>query len=132
MKVPQNASWCVKKMLLLRPLALGFMKYVIRSHSQFLFWHDPWLDSKPILQSYNPQIVSILDSSNLATISQFIINDSWVFPITNHLWAVELRNRISQFPIGHSDEIFWQDLHFKDVQISSIWHSLRPPEPSPP
>lgn len=132
MKTPPQASWCLKKMLLFRPLVLRFIRYTVGTNSQFLFWHDPWLDSRPILQSYNPQLVSILESSNLATVSQFILNNNWVFPTSNHMWAVELRGRISRLPIYPFDDILWQNLSFKDVKVSSIWHTLRPPELSPP
>ena len=131
-KVPAKASWCFKKILLLRPLAIRYVKYYVGNHSQHLFWHDPWLDNKPIIQSFNPQLISILESSSSAMVCDFIDNSSWVFPISNHFWAIDLRLKVFQTPIHDADDLQWNDLNFRDVNVTSIWQSLRPPETPPP
>lgn len=119
-------------MLLLRPLARRFTSFSIGANSQFFFWQDPWLNHTPIVQTYNSQLISIFESTSHARIEEFLDHRNWNLPLTNHLWAVELRSQITHVNISNVDEISWQGLTFKDVCISSIWHSLRPPEPSPP
>lgn len=130
--VPASASWCLKKMLLLRHIALRFLNYSVGKQSSFYFWHDPWIDNVPLLQKYDPILVSIMESSRMAKISDFISNDSWALPASNHLWAVEVKRKVLQVPLADSDIIHWQAFSFNDVKVATIWHSIRPPESSPP
>ena len=86
----------------------------------------------PLLQKYDPILVSIMESSRMAKISEFISNDSWALPASNHLWAVEVKRKVLQVPLADSDNIHWQTFSFNDVKVATIWHSIRPPESSPP
>lgn len=105
LKIPSNASWCFKKMLLLRPLARRFTSFSIGANSQFFFWQDPWLNHTPIVQTYNSQLISIFESTSHARIEEFLDHRNWNLPLTNHLWAVELRSQITHVNISNVDEI---------------------------
>ena len=131
MNIPRKASWCIKKMLLLRPIALNFVKYQVGNASSFLFWLDPWVDNTPLSKSCHPSIISIAESTKMATVGQYISNSAWNLPSSNHLFMIELRSKISAITIHSRDALFWGNDTANNVKISSIWHLLRTTANSP-
>lgn len=132
MKLPSHASWCLKKILNLRPLALHHIRYTIGNNSNFLFWHDPWFRGSSLMQCFDSSIISIAESNAMIRAGAYINNRQWTLPNSNHVWIIELRELLSNWNISSNDLISWHDLKLKQVTVSSIWNSLRPPEISLP
>lgn len=125
MKVPYNASWCFKKMLNLRYLAMNHVKYEIGSQSQFLFWHDPWFGHKPLLHYFDSSIVSISETSDMARVGDFINGDQWNLPSSNHVMIIELRSLLANVIPSRQDKLLWNDIKATKVNLSTIWNSIR-------
>lgn len=125
MNIPNRSSWCVRKILNLRPLALRYIKYCVGRHSGFLLWHDPWAGNAPLLKSCHPTTISLAESNSMALVSSFIENSSWNLPPSNHLFVQELRAKICRIPINACDTVTWQNLTTGDVKVSTIWQSIR-------
>ena len=125
MNIPGKASWCVKNILKLRHDAMGLFQYKIGSNSNFLTWHDPWVNGVPLLHQCPPGLISIAESSLQARVSEFIDNSSWRLPSSNHLDMAMLRSKILPIQIHHSDSIVWSRDNSLVVSTSSIGNSLR-------
>lgn len=69
--MPYNASWCLKKILGVKNLALPRVTYEIGSHSMFRFWHDPWFENKPLIERFNTSIISLALSNEMATVGDY-------------------------------------------------------------
>ena len=94
MHIPNKASWCIRKILQLRPLALRHICYAIGTDSNFLFWQDPWVAGTTILSRIHTDVVSLTNSNLLAKAHEFMYESSWQLPTSNHLDIVELRRLI--------------------------------------
>lgn len=123
MKVPYNASWCLKKMLNAREEARLIFKYVPGQDSTFLFWHDPWLNHSSIVNRFHSDIISIAESTQLEEARVFIDNGAWRLPPINHVWLMDLRDNISHIPIANADSITCDNM--VTPKISITWNSIR-------
>lgn len=124
MNIPSKASWCVKQIFHLRPVALRFMKFKIGSRSQFFFWHDPWLNNCPVLHQFEQSIISHAESTSDALVGDYITNSMWNLPPSNHMFVRDLRLRALSTSIHARDSISWGDISV-GVTSSTIWNSLR-------
>ena len=125
MNIPSKSSWCIRKILNLRPLALRFMNYRVGSSSEFLLWHDPWVDHKPLLHSCHLSTISLAGSSLMAPVNSLIVNSLWQLPTSNHLFVMDLRQKILGTPILARDSISWLDFSTLQTNIATIWNSIR-------
>ena len=48
MKIPYHCSWTWRRILNLREKAARFIRYSPGLDSQFLLWHDPWIQNRPL------------------------------------------------------------------------------------
>lgn len=123
MSIPSGASWCIKKILMARIEARRFIRYNVGSNSQFLFWHDPWVNGTILSTRFHPTIISISESNNDAKVGDFTRDTSWNLPVSNHHWVFELRGVVSSINVGSRDEILWDCQ--ATINISAIWDSIR-------
>lgn len=125
-------SWSIKKIFQVRDIAMRFIKFHIGGNSRFLLWHDPWLIGKPLIQHFGVQLISIMESTNLATVNSIIRNSLWVPHGSNHVLAIEMRQLLLNVRILSRDNLSWNDDTSQQVSISTIWDSIRRRTVSPP
>lgn len=125
MEIPSKTPWCIRKILQVRPLALRYIRYLVGANSSFYFWNDPWLDNKPLLSRFHASIVSIADSSKWAVVADFIHDNRWTLPLSNHTMIMELRDLVSLVNIHSHDSIQWGNTPAKFVSASLIWNTIR-------
>ncbi|XP_017227807.1 uncharacterized protein LOC108203403 [Daucus carota subsp. sativus] len=130
MDFPKNAPWCIRKILQLRPLALRFINYHVGASSNFLLWHDPWVNNKPLLSYCHPDVISSSNSRLFDKVASFMSNSSWLLPSSNHLDVIQLRSLIGSIPIHSRDSITW--MNSASIKISSIWQCIRSISTTPP
>ena len=126
MSIPCKVSWCIRKILQLRHLALSHIRYEVGAFSKFLFWHDPWFHGESLLSKFRSDIISLADSHNFAEVGEYIVNSSWNLPTSNHLDIIELRRRILPISIHSRDVISWGLISNNQVSVTMIWDFLRP------
>lgn len=63
--------------------------------SNFLFWHDPWVNRAPLLQFFDRTIITILATYVMNLVSKILDNQSWWFPSYDHCGVIEFRKIIS-------------------------------------
>lgn len=132
MNIPSNSSWCVKKILQLRPLALSHLRYSVGGDSRLLFWHDPWCGGKPLLSHFDSSIFPMTDTISRPLVGDFIIDGNWVLPVSNHTWVMELRSMVNMVLINTADSVKWDHMLACNVIVSGIWNSVRVSRPKLP
>lgn len=125
MAIPSSCSWSLKKIFRARAEARVHMHYGVGPDSNFLLWHDPWVGNSPLIHQFDPGIISIMESTSLAKVREIMDIDGWVFPVTNHIWAMEVRDRILQVQKQHADSISWGNSLLRNVKFSHIWDTIR-------
>lgn len=123
--MPYNASWCLKKILGVKNLALPRVTYEIGSHSMFRFWHDPWFENKPLIERFNTSIISLALSNEMATVGDFISDHRWDLPTSNHVLLIELRSLVSNACIHQRDALYWNNIAAPQITLSTIWNTIR-------
>jgi len=59
--IPNDCSWCWKKLLKLRDIAKQFLSFKVGSGSQIFFWHDKWHPTGYLLDCFG--FCAVHDSS---------------------------------------------------------------------
>lgn len=114
LNIPQGSAWCVPKILNSRHEALRQVKYQVGINSQFLFWHDPWVDGSILARHFDPSIIYTAQSSYLAKVCDYLQDQCWNLPLSNHMWITEMRQMIEQITLAQRDSITW-DGFFKNM-----------------
>lgn len=96
----------------------------------FFLWHDPWLINKPLIEQFGESIISIAESSNLATVSSIITDGLWTPSSSNDVLLMELRDLLNRCRIHSHDETTWAGT--KPVNLATIWNSIRRSGTPPP
>lgn len=120
----KSLAWSVKKILLVRDTAIRFIKYNVAASSRFLLWHDPWLCNRPLIHEFGAHLISITDSSNMASVSTIMHNGRWNPHPSNHALAIELRLLLQNSRIYMRDQVTW-DNNTGSVTTSTVWNSIR-------
>nr|XP_017228848.1 PREDICTED: uncharacterized protein LOC108204070 [Daucus carota subsp. sativus] len=125
MNIPSKASWCIRKILQIRPLALRFIHYKVGMDSSFLFWHDPWVQGTTILSRMQHHIISLAESTCFARTGQYTSNSTWQLPSSNHPAVAELRRLVLPVHIHRHDSISWREIPTHLINVNAIWNCMR-------
>ncbi|XP_063941249.1 uncharacterized protein LOC135149452 [Daucus carota subsp. sativus] len=125
MSVPEKSSWVWRNILNCRSKAAEFIKYIPGNDSGFLLWHDPWINSKPLLHQFDASIISALNSQSLATIGSIQNDGVWVLGVSNYQPVRDLRTFCDNISIRGFDRLVWDNGGGRIVNISAIYHSIR-------
>lgn len=122
--MPYKCSWAAQKILKARSSALRFIQIQVgASNSCFKFWHDPWLNNRPLLSQYPRHIIIAARSQSMAPISEFLHDGQWSLPRSRILDITDLRIRILQSTTHSSDHVLWDGA--KKVSMSTIWNTIK-------
>ncbi|KAK1369694.1 hypothetical protein POM88_035786 [Heracleum sosnowskyi] len=131
MEINRQCSWCLKKILKARTMAVSYIRYQVGRDSSFDFWHDPWVNNKPLLAQFPRGIISILDSFPEAKASYHISAGHWHVSYSNHVDAMAVRALLSLVPIHDTDSIHWGNCKACRLSISEIQNTIRTPSVRP-
>lgn len=131
-KIPSKCSWCWRKILSMRAVALPHLRYKVGCQSNFSLWHDPWCNGTPLSQQFDSSLRVALESDDQDTVSLIQDNGSWNLGISNFYLVCELRLLCQNIVPVASDKITWEDGAAFPVKVSTIYSTLCPSLPSPP
>ena len=126
-----DASWTWRKLMKLRHLVVGFIRYVIGNGNEVWFWHDNWHPMGPIFQRFGSRVVYDATSRHDARAKDFINQNEWRLPahVSNDL-VVIARNMPSYDPnINSVDIIEWVLTPNKQFTIRFAWNAMRTQHP---
>lgn len=94
--------------------------------------HNPWILIKPLIHHFGESIISMMESSTLATVGTIFLNGEWLFCPSNHIWAIELRDLCTSIVPLWMDKITWENIEGPCVFMSSIWQTIHRVSIAPP
>lgn len=131
MAIPEKCSWALRKILKARPLFLQHASYIVGRNSNFLLWHDPWVQNRPLVELLGRRVISSLESNDLARINSILHDGIWDLGPSNDLVVRHLRTICAQTPINDRDDILWDGMSYCNMKISVLWDSIRPTATKP-
>lgn len=131
MPIPRHCSWGWKCILSARPLALQFISYEPGISSNFLLWHDPWLNHRPLCSQLDSSVISALESTSLALLNSIQNNGVWDLGVSNYQPVRDLREACSRIIPRSNDRIVW-DAGSLPLKIASIYQCISCHRPKPP
>ena len=132
MNIPAKSSWAWRKILSCRRKALTFIRYIPGLASNFLLWHDPWLNHKPLALQFDNSVMSALGSHSFALLNTIQQEDNWSLGISNYLPVRDLRTQCENIIIRGMDRIIWDSGGAGLISTSSIYSSLLDHRVGPP
>lgn len=132
LNIPSKCTWGWRKILSLRPLAMQKISYRVGRDSNFLLWHDPWCNNKPLMEQFDYGLRSALESDSLDPVGYIQVDGQWDLGTSNYHAVRELRMLCSHITPRGSDEILWNDLRNVKISISSIYNDIAAHKSPPP
>nr|XP_017228903.1 PREDICTED: uncharacterized protein LOC108204113 [Daucus carota subsp. sativus] len=132
MAVPSKSPWAWRRILNCRSKALTFIKYIPGLSSDFLLWHDPWLNNKPLKQHNDDSLLSALESHSFALLNSIQRDNTWFLGVSNYLPVRDLRAHCENILIRGMDRIIWDSGGTSIVSASSIYGSMVDHRNAPP
>lgn len=125
MQTPSKCPWGLRKILNHKNDTLLHLTYKVGYGSSLLLWHDSWANNVPIIHQLGLEIISIMESSNLAKVCSVQDDEGWNLGPSNHVLAIELRHICEGITMNRVDQILWNGDNISQVKLSSIWQVLR-------
>jgi len=122
--IPNDCSWCWKKLLKLRDIAKQFLSFKVGSGSQIFFWHDKWHPTGYLLDCFG--FCAVHDSSIPldAKVSKIIKGGDWYWPFARSNTIVEIQSRLPVILIGGEDLAVWHSPNGA-YSCAATWDQLR-------
>jgi hypothetical protein len=76
--IPQNCSWCWRKLLNLRDIAKQFLRFEVGNEGNIHLCMDLWHPAGILLEKYGYRVVYDAQSRGDAKLSSVIYNEDWL------------------------------------------------------
>ncbi|XP_026396691.1 uncharacterized protein LOC113291366 [Papaver somniferum] len=109
MKIPQECSWCWRRILDHRELAKEHIGVLLGNGVSTNFLYEKW-HSKGIFTNWvEPHILAKIGAADNSKVADFLSPEGWVFPDFMEDEVQDVVKEISktEFNISESDQIFW-------------------------
>jgi hypothetical protein len=123
--IPQNCSWCWRKLLKLRDIAKKFLRFEVGDGKNIHLWMDFWHPAGILLEKYGFRAVYDAQSSVEARLSSVIHDGEWFWRPARSEALVDIQTRLTEIKLGHCDNPIWIASR-KGIYVSSdTWEALR-------
>jgi hypothetical protein len=123
--IPQNCSWCWRKILKLRDIAKKLLRFEVGNGKNIHLWMDFWHPAGILLEKYGFRAVYDAQSSVEARLSSVIHDGEWVWRPARSEALVDIQTRLTEIKLGHCDKPIWIASR-KGIYVSSdTWEALR-------
>jgi hypothetical protein len=120
-KIPQNCSWCWRKILKLRGIAKSFLKHEIGDGKSIHLWIDNWHPSGVLVERYGYRIVYDSQSRLDARLDSVIRNGNWCWKPAHSDSLVEIQSKLSEIRFGVADKPIWTISRSGSYSSSDTW-----------
>lgn len=127
-----SISWTFRRLLKLRPIALSFLRIVVRGGGETFFWFDPWTPFGILIDYLGLSGPSDLGIPLDALVSTITSGSSWILRPARSDTQVNLQAYLTTFsPSPGSDYAIWKVGDHICAKFSSkaIWKATRMPKP---
>ena len=128
-----SISWTFRRLLKLRPIALSFLRIMVRGGGETFFWFDPWTPFGILIDYLGPSGPADLGIPLDALVSSIINGSSWILRPARSDRQVNLQAYLTSFsPSLGCDTAIWKvgDRISVNFSTKAIWNSIRMSKPS--
>jgi hypothetical protein len=105
--VPNNSSWCWRKLLNLRGLARGFLKFEVGIGSNIHLWVDAWHPFGALVDKFGYRVIYDSHSKLEAKLESVLKQGEWCWRLARSEELVAIQSRLSDVPIEVVDKPIW-------------------------
>jgi hypothetical protein len=122
--IPQNASWCWRKIIKLRDIARGFIRYKVGDGRKIFLWYDNWHPAGCLINVYEQITVYDAGHGIGPKLDSIIKNGFGYWPSARSDAIVAIQSRLPEVELGGLDQAIWDS---KSGQFSNAetWDKLR-------
>jgi hypothetical protein len=124
-KLPQNASWCWRKILNLRGLARDILKVEVGNGKSIHLWLDNWHPLGPLFDNFGFRPIYDSQSQIDAKLDSVLRNGEWCWKPTRSDELVTIQSRLPEVRLGVADKPIWTIAHKGTFVSSDTWNHLR-------
>jgi hypothetical protein len=122
--IPNDCSWCWKKLLKLRNIAKQFLSFKVGGGSQIFFWHDKWHPIGYLLDCFGSRAVHDSGIPLDAKVSKIIKGGDWYWSFARFNTIVDIQSRLPEILIGGEDLAVWHSPNGA-YSCAATWDQLR-------
>jgi hypothetical protein len=123
--VPNNSSWCWRKLLNLRGLARGFLKFEVGIGSNIHLWVDAWHPFGALVDKFGYRVIYDSLSKLEAKLESVLKQGEWCWRPARSEELVAIQSRLSDVPIGVVDKPIWTIGRSDTYVCADTWNYLR-------
>ncbi|XP_062145417.1 uncharacterized protein LOC133852669 [Alnus glutinosa] len=124
-KIPQNCSWCWRKILKLHGIARGFLKHEIGDGKSIHLWTDNWHPSGVLVERYGYRIVYDSQSRLDSRLDSVIQNGNCCWKPARSDSLVEIQSKLFEIQFRVADKPIWTIFRSGSYSSSDTWDFLR-------
>jgi len=123
--IPHNSSWCWRKILNLRSMAQGFIKFEVGDGKHIHLRMDHWHPFGVLLENFGYRIIYDSQSRLDTKLDSVLRNGLWCWKPAWPEALVALQSKLSEIPLGITGKPIWT-IAKKGTYISAeTWNFLR-------
>jgi hypothetical protein len=123
--IPHNCSWCWRKILKLRDIAKGLLRFEVGNGENIHLWLDSWRPDGILLGKYEYRAVYDAQSNVEAKLSTVICNGDWYWRPARSDASVEIQSKLAEVHFGDGDHLIWTASKKGEFVSSDTWQVLR-------
>jgi hypothetical protein len=123
--IPQNCSWCWRKLLKMRNLARGFLKFEVGDGRNIHLWFDHWHPLRVLFDKFGYRVIYDSQSHLDAKVDSVFRNGVWRWKPARSDALVDIHSRLSEVHLGPYDKPIWTIGSTGSYISSETWNFLR-------
>jgi hypothetical protein len=123
--IPNNSSWYWRKLLKIRSLAWGFLRFDVGNGSNIHLWVDNWHPFRALFDRFSFRVIYDSNSRLDAKLDTVLKQGNWCWRPTRSEGLVAIQSRLTDVPIGGIDKPVWNLAKFGVFTCAETWNYLR-------
>jgi len=123
--IPQDCSWCWRRLLKLRNVARNFISFEVGDGQNIHLWFDNWHPCGVLIERYGFRVVYDASSGLNYKLSSVLSNGIWCWKPARSEDLVDIQSRLPKIPLGPVDNLVWKVARKGSFVKSETWDFLR-------
>lgn len=125
MSIPNNSSWCWRKLLKIRSLAWDFLRFDVGNGSNIHLWVDNWHPFGALFDSFGFRVIYDSNGRPDAKLDTVLKQGEWCWRPVHSEDLVAIQSRLMDVPIGEVDKPVWTLARSGLFTCTDTWNHLR-------
>jgi len=123
--IPQNSSWCWRKLLKLRGLARNFLRFDVGNGGQIHLWFDNWHPCGVLIDKFGYRVIYDSNSRMEAKLNFVMKQGKWCWKPARSEDLVTIQSSLPEVSLGAVDNPVWTIGRSGSFVCADTWNHLR-------